>query len=121
MTAIKDSEGHLREAQQLLARAGQQYQNAAAMTALAILAGEHRLMHVLLAEREAADLAPIEPTPPIAVQDAHGRTWDYVPDKGLYGGLYTCDTEDEMFGAWRSPQALTDEFGPLRPVGVANR
>lgn len=121
MTTIKDSEGHLREAQRLLERAGQQYQNPAAMTALTILAGEYRRMHILLAEREAAELAPVQPEPPVAVQDAHGRTWDYVPENGPYGGLYTCGSEGELFGAWRSPQALTAEFGPLRPVGAANR
>lgn len=117
---MKSAEHYLTEAAAALEAARVQTTSPAMMEAHTRRAAVLLKLHAALLEREAAGLAPAEPAPPVAVEDAHGRTWNYV-ESGVYAGMYTCRTVGEVFGAARGPQALTAEFGPLRLVGVANR
>lgn len=117
---MKNAEHYLEQAAAALEAARVQTTSPAMMEAHTRRAAVLLKLHTAVLEREAAGLAPAEPGAPVAVEDAHGRKWNYAKN-GVYIGMYTCTTVGEMFGAARSPQALTAEFGPLRPVGAANR
>ncbi len=102
------SEAYVIAAAEALEKAGQQTHAAGAMDAHTRRAATLLDMARLLAEREAAELAPPEPALPAAFLDCHDRRWQQVGDDGDY-------QTDDLANPFHIT-AVREVFGPLRAL-----